>query len=252
MRTTVMASTFAASCALSMAACAGSETGNGGAPRNKRPIVVTMQLASVVPATLVDADGGVFSIDAAHLVADRIDFDLGEPCLDLDETVRPGAGACAGNVVRIDGPWVVDLLSGELDPVLEDVAVLDGPFVGVDAKFGTGKAGTLGIEPGDLLDGATFVVQGSHEGAPYVLRLDLDAHARFGPGEIATDSESVALSLDLGPWLSELTLTSCIDAGEVPTEDGVLQLAEADKRACGDVSRVVRQALARVGQARVD
>ncbi len=238
--------------ALTLAGCAGSETGNGGAPRNKRPIIVTMQLATVVPGTLVDGDGGVFSIDAAYLVADRIDFDLDEPCTELDDTVRAGTGVCHGNVVRIDGPWVIDLLSGELDPPLEGVEVLDGPFVAVEAKFGKGKAGELGIESGEALDGASFVLQGTHDGAPYVLRLDLDAFARFGPGEITTDSSTVALSFELGPWLSELTLASCIDAGDVPSEGGVLQLAEADKQACGDVSRVVRQALARVGQSRVD
>lgn len=238
--------------ALTLAGCAGSETGNGGAPRNKRPIIVTMRLATLVPSTLVDRDGGVFTIEQAYLVADRIDFDLGEPCTEFDDIVRPGVGSCDGDSMRIEGPWIADLLTGDLEPPLDGVEVLDGPFVEIDAKFGQGKVGTLGIEVGDPLDGASFVVQGTHEGTPYTLRLDLDAHARFGPGVIEADTERVALSFDLGPWLSSLSLSSCIDAGQVPSVGGVLQLAAADRQACGDVTQTVRQALARVGHSRVE
>lgn len=245
-------------------ACAGSETGNGGASKRvKRPVSVEMRLdAPTDRLSAFDRDGFELAIESAIVSVERLEFVLpgGEECRGLPSIQAPYAAGCdeGGDRVRIEGPWTVDLVTGELEPVLEGIEVLDGVFEGIEMRLAPGEAGRGGVEEGDVLDGASFDVTGQiavpRGVAPFGLTLDLNAQGRFGGGAaviIGEDSSVVMLSFDIGDWFSDLALGACIEAGYVPSEAGVLRLERADRQACGDVSRAIRQALTDSGKVKI-
>ena len=244
--------------------CAGSETGNGARPRGKLPVSIEMRLLGPgALLTMVDRGGTAFTIDSAVASVDRIEFMLpaGEQCEGLPGEVQSYSAACGGESdrVRIDGPWVVDLVSGEFEPALEGIDVLDGVFDRIEMKLSAGEAGAGGVVAGDALDGATLDVGGTvaltgSDTRPFGLTLSMTVQSRFQDGGAVTigpDADRVQLSLDIGNWLSTLDLGACIGQGEVPSSDGVLRLESAPRAACGDVARAVRQALSQTGKARV-
>lgn len=248
-------------------ACAGSETGNGMKTRTKLPVSIEMRLtapdAGSERLTLQDADRTSFEITAAYLSVERIEFMLpaGDACEELPGDVHAYSAGCGGNLdrVRIDGPWVVDLVTGEFEPTLEGIDVLDGTFDRIEMKLAPGAAGEAEIGEGDVLDGATLDVSGEVDLAdgpsrPFGLTLAMNVQSRFEDGSavaIGTDADTVQLSLDIGNWFETLTLGTCIAGGGVPSSEGVLRLEDADRRACGDVSLALRQALSLTGKAKV-
>lgn len=246
------------------AGCAGSETGNGGAAnRQKRPVSVEMRLETPTDRlSSPDRDGFEVAIESALFNVERIDFVLpsGEDCSGLPPLASAYAARCdeGGGRVRIDGPWVVDLVTGELSPPLEGIEVLDGVFDRVEMRLAPGEAGLGGVGDGEVLDGASLDVTGTIETlrgvAPFGLTLALNAVGRFGGGAavvIDEASDVVMLSLEVTGWFSSLRLGACIEAGFVPSQAGLLRLERADRRACGDVERAIRQALTDSGKVKV-
>jgi len=247
--------------------CAGSETGNGMKTRTKLPVSIQMRLtapgAAAERLTLLDGDNTSFEISSAWVSVERIEFVLpsGDACDELPGDVQAYSAACTGkgDRVRIDGPWVVDLVSGDFEPPLVGIDVLDGTFDSIEMKLAPGSAGSAGIEKDDVLDGATLdiagvVALGAGVSRPFGLTLKMTVQSRFVDGGavmIGTDADTVQLSLDVSNWFTSLTLGNCIVADAVPSRDGVLRLEDAEKRACGDVSHAVRQALSLTGKAKV-
>lgn len=241
--------------------CAGSETGNGGsANRVKRPVSVEMRLEA--PSDVLsspDRDGFDVVIESARVHVERLDFVLpsGEDCHGLPTVATAYAASCGEDEdrVQIDGPWTVDLVTGELSPTLEGIEVLDGVFERIEMRLRPGEAGVGAVEEGDVLDGASIDVAGTvatpRGSAPYGLTLDLNAVGRFGGGAALLIDESsgvVMLSFDVSEWFADLRLGACIEAGFVPSEGGLLRLERADRHACGDVERALRQAITESGK----
>jgi len=258
------AALFAAGIVGSGAGCAGSETGNGGAAsRQKRPVSVEMRLET--PSDQLrspDRDGFEVAIESAIVNVERIDFVLpsGEDCVGLPPLASAYAARCEedGDRVRIDGPWVVDLVTGELTPTLEGIEVLDGVFDRVEMRLAPGEAEVGGVGDGDVLDGASLDVGGTiatlRGVTPFGLTLALNAVGRFGGGTavlIDEASDVVMLSFEVTGWFSDLRLGACIEAGFVPSEAGLLRLERADRHACGDVERAIRKALTDSGKVNV-
>jgi len=243
--------------------CAGSETGNSAQPREKHPVSIEMRLTASGPGlTSTDQGGTVFTLASAFAAVERIDLVLpaGVECEGLPGEVQAYSAACdTDDHVRIEGPWVVDLVSGEFEPALAGIDVLDGVFDRIDMKLSPGAAGTGGIERGDALDGATLDVSGTAElggsaARLFGLTLAFNVKSRFEDGNaiaIGEDADTVELSFDVSDWFATLDLGDCIAADEVPTIDGVLRLEGADRRACGDVEKAVRRALSGTGKAKV-
>jgi hypothetical protein len=248
--------------------CAGSETGNGErSEREKRPVSVEMRLEGPEgPEDEIatrDRGGVEFVIESAVASVERIDFIMPahETCAGLPLVAEPYAASCgaARDRVRLDGPWTVDLLSGEFEPVLEGIEVLEGAFASIEARLWPGDAGVAGVVAGSALDGAALDVSGhvalGGRERPFGLTLDIQGSGRFMGVEAVTigpESDAVELTFEVLDWFSTLDLGSCIEAGMVPTEGGVLRLEQADRRVCGDIERALRQALADTGRVSIE
>lgn len=262
MKRTLLAMGLVSSLGALPVGCAGSETGNGARPRTKLPVSIEMRLLSPgALLTMLDSGGTAFTIDSAIASVQRIEFVMpaGDECEGLSDVVLPYSAACGlDDRMRIDGPWVVDLVSGDFQPPLEGVDVLGGVFDRIEMKLAPGEAGVGGVGAGDALDGATLDVDGSvalgAETRPFGLTLAINVQSRFedaGAVVIGEDADAVQLTLDVGNWFSTIDLGACIAQGSVPSSDGVLRLESAPREVCGDVARAVRQALSLTGRVRV-
>ncbi|MCB9732184.1 MAG: hypothetical protein H6745_06175 [Deltaproteobacteria bacterium] len=246
-----------AALALPAAACAGLETGNG----HNGPVTLSaaFELAAGDP---VDSGGREFTLDGARANVRRVDLDLpaGESCVGiaglLDGAVvddsAPHTSVClaGGAAIRLNGPFVVDLLTGATTPAIPAVPAPWGTYRRVDIRFDRADPRDGAVSAGDPLADQTLVATGTValNGAttPFSLVLDFNEDARFesAGGVVLPDEGPATLILRLDParWFAGLPLARCAEAGDLPIEGGTLLLADGDGD-CKDVEDVVRDAI---------
>jgi len=236
------------------AGCAGSETGNGQQSGKRRPVTVVVQLAGNPSLSAVDGDGAELSIESGIALVDRLEIALPEGSECDFPTVAPAYGAhCEEGQARldVDGPWTVDLVSGEIWPPIEGLELPEGELGAIELKM-KGDAGAT--RPAIELEG-TFKASAGAAGRPFAMSVTGTVVARFEPDQallIASDTAGIGLWLDVTTWFSTLNIGSCVAAGGVPEIAGVLRLDRADKRTCGNVEAALRSALVSTGKARAD
>jgi hypothetical protein len=226
-----------------------------------------MHLVSQGSADIVirDRDGARFVVDTAWVAVDHIELLLGPglECKGFNDKIVPYEASCGGGAssdrLRIDGPWVVDLISGAFEPPLEALEILEGDYTNVELTIRPAEPGLGDVEEGDALAGASLDMGGTVRledqgpagtGAelPFGLTLDLNLFSRFGDGLITIgDIDTIELTLETETWFGDLPLADCIGRGFVPRMDGVLRLESVERRACGDVALAIRQALGMPG-----
>ena len=229
---------------LALGACTGSETGNG-----YNDVALEMRAFNDLETLFaLDRDGARFDIEAANARVTRIDLYLpdGEPC---SERMPPGEVAadhlsCDANerMLHLDGPWMVDLISGAFSPSLDALRIPEGLYTRV----------TVAIDAAD--DTPSFFVAGSvapaRERLAWSLSLTREAEADFVadmPFAIDDSVSALSLLLDVRGWFSDLALADCITSGAVPQVDGVYRLELSDKH-CADVDKAVRKAIKDAGK----
>lgn len=245
---------------LAFAACAGSETGNG---QNEYGVELTMVAINDLAVLVVrDADGVAFDIDEALASIERIEFVMppGSKVCEPPKPPAPGAVvpyriACQGpDRLRVNGPWVVDLVTGAFTPSLAGLELPEGDYlrVEVDLKRGEVKDGV--VTAGSPLDGASLYLAGTFvlDGETERYRLSLDVHEKvtFVPTDAWTldDQQRLDLELDVGGWFEDLPVAACVADGETPIVDGVYTL-DATRKGCADVSGRIKKAIKEAGKA---
>lgn len=234
--------------------CAGLETGNG----EDAQVLVGFALTSSAP---VDADGVEFPLATAQANVRRVDLYMPEglTCRGLEglldgrkvDDSAPRTVVCSadGDHIRLNGPWVVDLLTGDTTPALPAVSVPVGVYRRVDVRFSPGDPDDRVVLPGSPLDDVTIAATGAAPAGVnasfYALRLRFDEEARFESVGVAVGAGALASAialLDPAEWFTDLPLAACAKAGDLPTAGGVLQLADGDGE-CKDVEKLVRDAI---------
>lgn len=248
----------AVACLALASACAGTETGNGQKPREKVTQVV-LKLSDGregAPATYaaVDADGEPVVIDAAWVHIDELAFHFADG-VSCTSVFDPAAfvvegGALAGAAcdddddrLRIEGPFVVDLMTGHAEPSLDAVPLPPGTYRHAEAMLTRAK--------GDLppLGGETLVAHGAlgsgEDARPFRLALGFTAFATFD-GELAVEAETgghAHLLFDVRGWFGALPLSACADAGSFEADpDGTLVLRDGGQ-GCPHVEQALRDAI---------
>lgn len=239
--------------------CAGTETGNAADDRLE-VVSVRFGLVSAAPDEAprsLDAEGVPFTIDAARAYIRRIDFDLptGVTCADLAGRIR--GGRCEGTELRFEGPWVVDLISGEAVPSMAGLALPAGRYRRVDVRLD--KADDDEVPRGDPLADNTLVVEGrfplNGQETAFSARLRFSEDARFeqaggvqvgagGPG-------AFLLALDPSAWFAGAPLAACAAEDDLEIEDGTLIIADGDG-ACDDVEDSVKDRIKESGRLEED
>lgn len=236
--------------------CAGVETGNGLTSSGTATVRLGLRSDATTPGapTTEDAQGTAFTFTAARAVVRHVELSLpdGHSCASLDLSTLDPRVACDPSGLRVEGPFVVDLLTGESTPSLADIAVPPGAYDRVDVRFDDDD----GVVPSsDPLAGHTLFVEGTYAAPagpqPFRLRLKFNEDARFERpgGFVLTEDapEEVLLWLDVATWFSPLPLTECI-AEDRFEKDGDTILIEDAGGGCSDVEGTLKKAIKTTGQ----
>lgn len=222
------------------AACAGSETGNAQLERPERPVSIALAFAAGAPGGLssTSADGWVVTVDEGTAWVESLELGLapGEVCSD-DPDLAESLGAffhprCEkGDSLSIEGPWVVDLVTGRFDPPLEGLSLPEAALSEVRVKLKAGS-GSPALE-----------VLGFIGDREFELALNGAVPAKFsGERPILIDEGLGRLLLDLEfeAWFRELEVASCVEGPGRP--DGPVDFGGPR---CGPVEQHVRNQLVR-------
>lgn len=231
-----------------VAACAGSETGNGA--RDDKPVEVQMMLLPGADGTLVapDRSGAAFEIVTATALVERIELVLpeGVTCAEAHDRTIAYEAYCVGTSgrVRVEGPWLFDLVTGESSPSLDALELPLGPVEHVEVRLAPGAR-----------DAWTVAAEGLFGDRDFRLELRLSDTIRFDGTDLAIDEVTMRLALDLDPagWFADLDLAACIAGGGVPVDaQGVLLLDRGAQQSCGPVAAKVGGALRQATKAHFD
>lgn len=215
--------------------CAGTETGN--AADDGVPVIISLAFET---RALPDADDRVFSVERAVGNVRRIDLDLpaGLSCADAAPAVV--GGVCAEGRIRFEGPWTVNLLTGELDPPSE-LRVPAGRYERIDVRF----------VPDDDSDVSLTVEGQAPGGGRFRLLGDFSEDARFeGDAAVVADAGpvSVRLVMPVDEWFADAPLAQCIASGVPRDADGAALITEDLDDPCDAVIDDVRRSMKRDGR----
>lgn len=160
-----------------------------------------------------------------------------------DDSGSDDSGNGGGDKIKIDGPFLVDLLAGTSTPSLDAVRVPALDYDRIDFR----------IEPSDggELAGASWVTEATftRDGAPASLALSLRFNEDLRverPGGVQVDpSAPLLVRFDVTGWLSGVGLAECVASGEADAAGGVVIDDRTDGGACGDVEGAIKEAVKR-------
>lgn len=223
-----------------LAACAGSETGNAQLERPERPVAIALAFATTEPGglTSISADGLVITAQEGTAWVESLELGLasGEVCSD-DPVLAESLGAffhprCdKGDTLRIEGPWLVDLVTGRFDPPLEGLSLPEVALGEVRVKLKASSASS------------SLEVLGYIGDREFELALKGSVPAKFGADDPVLIDEGLGrlvLDLDFEGWFAELEVAPCIDAQR--TSEGPVEFVGP---ACGSIDQGVRNQLVR-------
>jgi hypothetical protein len=236
-----------------LAAC-GAETGNGLAPRTSS---VSMGLTSSTDAsssetagfTGPDADGAILRVRSARASIGWIELHMdGTGC---GEVTTPTTASCDAGKLRFAGPFVADLVSGRLEPSLDDVVLPAVAYRRVDVRLEKGRV--FGKAPGiEQTLTATGTLERNGTSTPFDLALDFNAEAKFDDAagvDLSGGPSGVLLQLDVGAWFAGAPISGCYDDGELVLDGGRLHIVDANGR-CRQIRQGISAAIKDSGRLR--
>ncbi len=241
MKNTTMMAAMRMAAAVMMAAatgCTGLDTGNAGVAQVKFAL-------SAAPGQPVDSTGKEFVMSRALAPVERVDLYLpaGASCVGIDG-LGPAGGSvgavCEVDKIRVNGPWMVDLLTGQATPPFPVVPVVSGTYRRVDVRFDADDDEVMLVEGTVALDSATV---------PFRLVVEVDEEVRFEGADIVARPDAVAeafLKLDPTAWMATIPIAQCVAAGDLEVVNGVLELANGDG-ACEDIEELIEDAIENSG-----
>lgn len=190
--------------------------------------------------TIRDAGGTAFTVRTSLANVGRLDISLpeGKACKDADET------PCEAGEVRLNGPFVADLLTGSWAPDPGSLRIPVGDYTRLDVRLEAQEKPGNGAPD---LGGRSLVMKGTFEHAgradrPFSIELDFDEEARFQSDSSITVREGInriTVALDIAKWLSQADLTACLADGTLPLDaEGGFTLTGDD---CRGVARSIKE-----------
>lgn len=241
---------------IAMSGCAGVETGNGRTGFTTATVKLALRTAAGTPGapTTEDTAGTRFTFQTARAVVRYVELSLpdGRTCSTLDLTGLDSRIVCDPSGLRVQGPFVVDLLTGATTPSLADLSVPAGLYDRVDIRFDDDKGSVPSSDP---LSEHTLLAEGTFDAGKgpqaFRLRLKFNEDARFerpGGFELTEDApEEVLLWLDVAGWFQTLPLTECVAEGRFDEQGGTL-LFEDSGGGCSDIENTLKKAIKESGQ----
>lgn len=236
--------------------CSGTSTGNGlgtSTGNGLTSVSMTMQnsqsLTATESVTVLDETGESFTFTGAKVGVRDIDFHLadGQNCTDVAAELEAPV-VCDDDKIRIEGPFVVDLFSGEATPSLADLTIPAGAYRRVDVRFDDARSDWGLLESDDPLLSNSFLLEGQIEstGSPFRITIDVNVEARYLNDQAQLLSqeaaESVFLNLDPSGWLSALPISQCILDGEFEQLDDLILIQDSGSN-CQEIENALKRVI---------
>lgn len=215
-----------------------------------------------------DASGAVFTVTDATIVISQIDIELpeGTTCADVGDVTAPvsckesEADDDDGPRIRVDGPFVVDLMTGVSTPSLADLMLPPLVYNSIKIEFkdsiddieGEDDEAVAIIDPTDPLLGHTMHAAGTFNynltDYTFDLFLDFSEEAEFQNVSGATVDpatlNNLVVSFDVSTWFSDVHIGECLESGG----DGSVLLDGSnvtidEDHDCGNIEDSIKDAL---------
>jgi len=206
-------------------------------------VQLRMEAASAThEAQLTMADSSTeFVLESATLNVRHVELDLpdGTSCADV-----VGDGSCEDEdkIVR-EGPFLIDLLTGESTPSLGSVPA--GTYARIDFR----------VDDSDALDDRSFVTTAAFEldGEPMALALALkfneDIRIEQPDGVSVEADDDLFVSYVTADWLAGIDIAECVRDDELAVVDGVVTVDDdATSGGCSDIENTIKENMKRSGQ----
>lgn len=207
----------------------------------------TMAVSPSADLVMLDTADTAFTLSAATLNLRDIKLDLpnGTRCADVEadlENATCSSDSDDDDTIKIDGPFVVDLVAGTSTPTLDDVVIPALSYRRVDFRV-------------DDIDDVSFAVVADFdlEGTAMTLDLSLDFNEdirieQAGGVDVTADSDLIA-EFVIDDWLAGVDIGACIDDGDVSVEGTTVTVSEdSTSGSCSDIENVIKDNMKDSGQ----
>lgn len=171
-------------------------------------------VAKTAEFSVTDLSGTVFTITVARVNVRNIQFDFPDDAADT----------LAIDKISIDGPFVIDLITGVSTPSISEFTIEPGLYKRIDVRLDDSEAKDGLVDSSDALFENTLVVSGNFDygditGRSYSIVLKFNEDVRFEePGGILIDEDAlndVVINLVVDEWLEGIDITTCLDDGDL-------------------------------------
>lgn len=199
--------------------------------------------------TLTDAGGTRFDLEraVAHVTWVRLRTPAGRPCRkELHST-------CEAEDIRLEGPFVADLMNGTLSPDLPAFQAPAGTYRRIEARLDDLDEDKAALEPAlaghSVVLSGTFAYAGRADRA-FSLSLDFNELVRFEGGSMAVRQDTLThllLRFGVESWLKEIDIGRCLDEGRLVLDNqGNLKLDDGSN--CDGLEKALKEAVKASGR----
>lgn len=195
-------------------------------------------MATPEAPTFTDDGGTAYTLTSARIGVRHIDLylptDLG--CEDIADALVGATCEPLDDKIRVDGPFVLDLLGRQTLPGLQLPAIT---YRRIDYRIDDTREedGLLALTD-PLLD-RSFVATASFSGPEgdaqleLLLRFNEDARVEDPLGVTLPEDGLLAVDFDVASWLQNAPIAECLADGDLTLDAGVLRIDEDDTRCNG-------------------
>jgi hypothetical protein len=219
--------------------------------------------ANETPApTFQSSDGVTLELTQAriHLRDIRLDLPQGTQCADVigltagAECKGGDSGTGSGSII-VEGPIIVDFMSGVTKPDLSGLVIPAGTYKRIDFRLEEGHSDELPM--GEPLIGYTLKVSARFTGTAQAgkklelaLKFSEDARFESATGVEVPEGGKLIAMLQPTKWLAGLPLGGCIQKGDVVVEGDTVRIDDRAGGECGGAEDLVKRNIKTSGDLR--
>lgn len=188
---------------------------------------------------IADQSGTLFTITESRVNVRHIQFDLPEES-DTDSSEK----------VSLDGPLLIDLMTGEITPPLDSFSLVTGTYKRIDIRLDDSELEDGLVSGSDPLLDNTMIVEGTFEydgnserQFQLILKFNEDIRFEDPAGIVIDEIETTAMVLNLvvDEWLENIDITSCLDDGDLDLDsNGNLIINDNNGLDCQDIESTIK------------
>lgn len=227
--------------------------------------------------TFADSNGTVYTVTESRLVVQEIEMELPNfiDCTDIEAQLAPEVKCDSAfddetdfsdddisnsAELKIEGPFVLDLVSGELNPPLGEIRIPAVTYQEVDVEFEKATSTTRGVSSGDEIIGNSWIVRAEFQDEKggernLVMRVGFSGEIDVEPdrGINVPEGSRVTFTFDVARWLENIPLTSCLRDGDLKTSgQQVLVTNSTDSGECLNMKARLENTLKVSGGVRIE